>query len=461
MQRCYGAGAGAAAFHSGGMTSRVAIGELSGVGTMIKSDPYWWEAAPLTTLPTVAVAPSCDVVVIGAGYTGLSAALTLARAGRTVQVFDRQKPGEGASSRNGGIASGSLRPSLAELTRKFGAERARGVLLESKLAREDLAKFIREEQIDCDFQMVGRFTGAADAAAFARLSRDAEMLRRDFGIDARAVPRAEQKDYLGSDLYHGGLARTDIGGLHPGKFHRGLLQTVLKAGVTVHGETAVKGHERQGDGYLVKTARGDVRANAVIMATNGYTDEVDRWARRRLVPVRSRIIATAPLSGNLMKQLMPKGVMAGDTRRLHYYFRPSPDGTRILYGGRDGNVAGEGNGATTLLKRGLTQVFPILADVELTHSWFGYVAMNRDMFPRVFHRNGVGYAMGYCGSGLVWAPWAGKKAALQLLDAEAGKTALDFRPPPAIPLYNGTPWFMPGVFAWLRIRDRLDTLNRG
>ena len=426
---------------------------------MINAEPYWWEAAPPASLPQVPVAKSADAVIVGAGYTGLSAALTLARAGRSVQVFDRQRPGEGASSRNGGMASGSVRPSLAELTRKFGEDRGRGVLLEAKLAREDLAKLIREEGIDCDYQLTGRFTGADSPAAFERLAREADMLRRDFGVDARAVTRGEQKEFLGTELYHGGLARTDIAGLHPAKLHRGMLQAAQKAGVVIHGETAVTSYAPEGDGFLVNTARGQVKARSMIMATNGYTDGVDKWLRRRLVPVRSRIIATAPLSGNLMKQLMPKGVMAGDTRRLHYYYRPSPDGTRILYGGRDGNVAGEGEGATRLLKRGLAQVFPILADVELTHSWFGYVAMNRDMFPRVFHRNGAGYAVGYCGSGVVWAPWAGKKAALQLIDADAGRTVLDFRPPAAIPMYNGTPWFMPGVFAWMRLRDRLDRIG--
>ncbi len=426
---------------------------------MINAEPYWWEAAPPASLPQVPVAKSADAVIVGAGYTGLSAALTLARAGRSVQVFDRQRPGEGASSRNGGMASGSVRPSLAELTRKFGEDRGRGVLLEAKLAREDLAKLIREEGIDCDYQLTGRFTGADSPAAFERLAREADMLRRDFGVDARAVTRGEQKEFLGTELYHGGLARTDIAGLHPAKLHRGMLQAAEKAGVVIHGETAVTSYAPEGDGFLVNTARGQIKARSMIMATNGYTDGVDKWLRRRLVPVRSRIIATAPLSGNLMKQLMPKGVMAGDTRRLHYYYRPSPDGTRILYGGRDGNVAGEGEGATRLLKRGLAQVFPILADVELTHSWFGYVAMNRDMFPRVFHRNGAGYAVGYCGSGVVWAPWAGKKAALQLIDADAGRTVLDFRPPAAIPMYNGTPWFMPGVFAWMRLRDRLDRIG--
>ena len=176
--------------------------------------------------------------------------------------------------------------------------------------------------------------------------------------------------------------------------------------------------------------------------------------RRRLVPVRSRIIATAPLSDNLMRQLMPKRMMLSETRKLHYYYRPSPDGRRILFGGRDGTIAGDPTWPTDHLRRALIDIFPEVEDVQLTHSWFGHVAMNRDMIPRIFSRQGVRYAAGYCGSGVVWARWAGQKAALQVLGEDGGKSALDMRPPGAVPLYNGTPWFMPGVFAWLTWQDR-------
>ena len=124
---------------------------------MIKRDPYWWVEAPLAQTVPKPVDASCDVVIMGAGYTGLSAAITLARAGRSVQVFDRQKPGEGASSRNGGITSGNLRPSFAEMTKRFGEARATAILAEAKLAREDLYRFLAEENIDCDFKLVGRF----------------------------------------------------------------------------------------------------------------------------------------------------------------------------------------------------------------------------------------------------------------------------------------------------------------
>lgn len=427
---------------------------------MIRNEPYWWEAAPPQTLPRQEVLPLSDVVIVGAGYTGVSAGLTLARAGRSVQIFDRMKPGEGASTRNGGIASGNLRPGHAELTKKFGKERADGILMEGKLAREDLAQFIQAEGIECDFKIVGRFSGASKQSDYEMLAREADQLRATLGVEAFAVPKSEQRAHLGTDFYSGGMVRTDIGGLHPAKLHAGILKRALEAGARVHGETAVTGVRSNGVHYEVETARGVVKARHVIMGTNGYTDKVDPWMRRRMVPVRSRIIATAALSDNLMQELMPKRYMLSETRKLHYYYRPSPDGRRILFGGRDGTIAGDPLWPTESLRRALVDIFPVLNDTEITHSWFGHVAMNRDMIPRIFTRSGVRYAAGYCGSGVVWARWAGQKAALQILGEDAGKSALDFRPPAAVPLYTGTPYFMPAVFAWLTLQDRMNHPRR-
>ena len=426
----------------------------------MKNNVYWWQAAPLTELPQKPVAPASDVVIVGAGYTGLSAAITLARAGRSVQVFDKQDPGEGASTRNGGITSGNLRPSRDQMIRRFGAKRALDVVAESALARQDLYRFIAEERIDCDFALVGRFSGAGTAQDYERLAREAETLHKTYGIEAYAMPRGEQHAVLGTDFYRGGAVRMDIGGLHPAKFHAGMLRIALAAGVVVHGRTTVLGIRQEGDTYEVSTARGTVRARDVIVGVNGYADSSDRWLRRRLVPVRSRIIATAPLSPNLMGELMPRKMMCSETRKLHYYYRPSPDGTRILFGGRDGTIAGDPQWPTLSLHRALADIFPVLRDVEVTHSWFGHVAMNRDMIPRIFSRSGMRYACGYCGSGVVWARWAGQKAAMQVLGSDAGQSALDFRPPRAVPLFEGKPWFMPAVFGWLSLQDKLAQRKR-
>src|SRR5262245_13675682 len=208
---------------------------------MISSTPYWWQEAPPLSLPTVAVAGKCDVAIVGAGYTGLSAALALARAGRQIEVFDRQRPGEGASTRNGGIASGNLRPSHRQMARRFGAARAAAIQAEGQAAREDLAQFIKREGIDCEFRLTGRFTGAANPAEYETLAREADLLRKTLKIDAYAIPRSEQKSVLGTDFYHGGMVRNDIGGLNPAKLHRGMLAAAQNAGAIVHAKTAVFG----------------------------------------------------------------------------------------------------------------------------------------------------------------------------------------------------------------------------
>ena len=420
--------------------------------------PYWWRAAPPKTLPQTDVAPTCDVAIVGAGYTGLSAAITLARAGRTVQVFDKQRPGEGASTRNGGITSGNLRPSQAALAKKFGQARATAIQAEGKAAREDLYRFIKDEEIDCDLALVGRFAGAYTPQDYEGLARTAEDLHRTLGIDAYAVPRTGQRAFLGTDTYHGGNVRMDIGGIHPAKLHAGMLRVAQAAGVAIHGETPVTAVHEHAPNWTIDTTRGPTVAHHVLTCTNGYTDRSDRWLRRRLIPVRSRILATAPLSPNLMGELMPRRMMATETRKLHYYYRPSPDGTRILFGGRDAST--DPARATASLRQAMVDIFPILHDLPIEESWFGNVAMHMDMIPRIFAHGGKRYAAGYCGSGTVWARWAGQKAAQQILGDSAGATALDMRPPAPLPFFEGKPWFMPAAIGWMAMQDKMATRRR-
>jgi len=424
--------------------------------------PFWWEAAKLAELPEQPLPSEADVVIVGAGYSGLGAAITFARAGRSVLALDRQHAGEGASTRNGGITSGNIRPTAEALTRCFGADRALAIQVEGKAAREDLYRFIAEEKIDCDFHLSGRFSGAMTVKEYDASARSADALAKALGIESFGVPESEQHRYIGTNLYRGGNVRMDVGGLHPGKFHSGMLRVALAAGAIVQGNTAVLSVEQNGKAFLVRTTRGEVRAGQVLVCTNGYTDASDRWLRRRLVPVRSRIIATEELPADVMQKLMPALMMYSDSRKLSYYYRPSPDGRRILFGGRDGTVNGDPAWPTDQLREELVRIFPDLADTGLSHSWFGYVAMNRDMVPRLFTRDGITYAAGYCGSGVVWAPWLGKKAALQMLgDREGGQTAFNFRPPRAIPFFNGHPWFMPFVYAKLGFDDRRLMRERG
>lgn len=421
-----------------------------------KNTSYWWEAAPVKPLPQQPLAKDVDVVIIGAGYAGLAAGLVLARAGRSVVAFDAMNPGEGASTRNGGITSGSIRPDYATLTKRFGEDVAIAIEKEGKIARQFLYDFIETEGLDCDFKLTGQFKGVIGHDEYEKTARSAETLAKRLGIEAYAVPYAEQQKYVGTDSYRGGMARMDIGGLHPAKFHAELLRVALASGVGVHANTRVLSVNKTGAGFEVVTEAGTVRARQVLACTNGYTDKALPDLQRRLVPVRSRIIVTEELPPELMARLMPKQMMLVEGKQLGFYYRPTPDGKRVLLGGRDSSRTGDPDAPKLLLRRGMVDIFPDLKHVSLSHSWFGNVAMNRDMLPRIFEKDGVVYATGFCGSGVVWAPWVGMQAAHKLLGTkDAARSPFEFRPPASVPFYNGDPWFMPAIIQGYRMQDRI------
>lgn len=153
-------------------------------GVADKNTPYWWEEAPVRPLPRQPLAKKLDVVIVGAGYAGLSAGLALAREGRSVAAFDAMNPGEGASSRNGGITSGNIRPDHASITRRFGEKKAMAIEAEGKNAREFLYNFNKTEKLECDFQLVGRFIGAIGYDQYEKMARSTEALAKRLGIDA-------------------------------------------------------------------------------------------------------------------------------------------------------------------------------------------------------------------------------------------------------------------------------------
>ena len=433
------------------VSDSIAIHFVRHAGDTVKLTPYWWEAAPPRDLEPVPLPAAADVAVIGAGYAGLAAALTLARAGRSVLVLEAGRPGEAASSLNGGMAIGEVKPGFAELVEKFGPDKAGAVMKEGREAAGYLQRFIADEGIDCGYARSGWFYAAHTVRDYDDLGRQADRLRRDLGMDVHMVARADQHREIGSDAFHGGEVRPDIAGLHPGQLHQGLLDRVLDAGVTVAANTPLVALDRGTDGFSVTTPGGTVSARNVIVATNGYTGPSTPWLRRRVIPIPSQIVVTAPLPPGLMDRLMPTRRMYVDTRRLHNYFRPTPDGTRILLGGRAGAHAGD----TALIHARLVAIFPDLADIPIAHGWVGFTAYTFDMFPHIGVRDGVHFAMGFCGGGVVWAPWLGRKIALEVLGSPEAATLFDGEEFPTRPLYFGRPWFLPAVIAYYGMLDRL------
>jgi glycine/D-amino acid oxidase-like deaminating enzyme len=421
----------------------------------LKDEAFWWEEAPRADIPESPFPTQTDVAIVGSGYAGLSAAIVLARAGRSVHVFEKDRPGEGASSRNGGQASGSLRVTFAEMINIYGLAHATTIYREGVEARQDLARFVADENINCDYQPVGLFRGAYRAKHYDRLGREADLMNKHLGLEAQMISRAEQHSEIGSDLYHGGMIRPDIAGVHPGKLHNGIMKVALEAGVTIHGQTEMTAIRRDGAEFDVETSRGVVRARNVLVATNGYTGTATPWLQRRVIPIPSQIIATENLGTAVMDRLMPKRRMLGESRNLYNYFRASPDGESIVFGGKVGTITDDSYKKSRQLKKVMAEIFPELADVKLTHTWWGYTGFTFDFLPKLVVHDGVHYATGFCGSGVVWARWVAMKAAHDIVGNAAAESAFRADDFVTKPLYSGRPWFLPMAYFWYGMKDRM------
>jgi glycine/D-amino acid oxidase-like deaminating enzyme len=205
----------------------------------------------------------------------------------------------------------------------------------------------------------------------------------------------------------------------------------------------------------VETARGIVAARNVVVATNGYTGEVTPWLRRRVIPIGSYIIATEPLPRETMARLMPKGRVISDTRKVVYYYRPSPDGSRILFGGRVSADETDPRVSGPRLHAEMVRLFPELAGARISHSWCGFVAYTFDELMHVGEHDGLHYAMGYCGSGVGMACYLGMRLGQQVLGLSEGQTGLNAASFPTRPFYSGNPWFLAPSVAYYRWRDRI------
>ncbi|WP_104018392.1 NAD(P)/FAD-dependent oxidoreductase [Roseovarius nitratireducens] len=418
----------------------------------IKTTPFWWED---TRFPETASAlpARADLVIVGAGFTGLSAALEAAKSGMSVAVLEKGAIGDGASSRNGGQISDGMKWSRTQLVKRLGAEVVDRLYDDAANALVFAERLASELGVPESHQKNGRFCGAHSQKQFDYLRRQADETARAGRTNLTIIEKDRVHEEVGSDRYFGGLVETDFASLHPAKLLSALVRACLNAGVRIVAQCPAEAIAREGQGFQTQTRQGVVASKHVLVATNGYTDKVFPWARRRIIPIASHMLATQELPEPLQIALIPNRRNVVDTRKVVVYYRYSPDGKRLLFGGRAALFRADPARCASRLRSMMLDIYPQLADIGFTHFWSGFVGFTFDRMPHLGCHDGIHFCMGYSGSGVANSLYYGHLIGRRIA-GQSVRIALENLPFPTVPLYNGIPWFLGPTVMYYQARDR-------
>jgi glycine/D-amino acid oxidase-like deaminating enzyme len=400
-----------------------------------------------------------DVAVIGGGYTGLSAARTLAKQGVRVAVLEAETIGWGASSRNGGMALTGLKPSMQSVINKYGRDLARQLFQCSLDSVSTVEQIVNEENIDCGFARYGHLLTANKPKHYTALMDEVEFMSKEFDHKVRLVPKSEQRSEIGSDLYHGALLDEVSGGLNPAQYVSGLARAAENAGATLHARARVRRLERREKRFFLETERGSLSAESVFVGTSGYTGSVTRKLQKKIIPNGSFIIGTEKLSEELVNELSPKNRMIFDYKHYLNYFRLWDN--RMIFGGRAAFFPENRNTinrSAEILRREMIQVYPQLKNVKVEYVWGGTLDFAFDEMTHVGQEDGVYYSLGYAGHGVAMGTYLGKTVAEAIMKGNIKDHPFAQIKFPRAPLglYDGRPWFLPFAGAWHKILDWIE-----
>lgn len=421
---------------------------------------YWLTTVEMPTSPALPLPATADVAVIGAGYTGLSAALALAKRGAKVAVLESETIGWGASSRNGGMVLTGMKLGVNELISRYGRELTRQMYAASLETIATVERIVKEESIACDFAHTGHLEVACKQAHFDDYARQVEVIAREFNHRLRVVPRGELRNEVGSDIYYGGMVDETSVGVNPARYVAGLGEAAMRAGAQVAEQTKVEEVRREARngaaGFRLQTSRGTLWARNVFVGTSGYTGAATRALQKKIIPIGSFIITTEVLPDALARELSPRNRQIYDSKNYLYYYRLTPD-NRMLFGGRaaffpetDRTI----RKSAEILRRGMIEVYPQLRDTKVEYVWGGTLDFCFDIMPHAGQIDGIYFAVGYAGHGVAAATWQGQKMAEWIAEGKTDNPFVEIKFPGApLGLYNGNPWFLPFAGAYYKVLD--------
>ena len=423
----------------------------------MKQEIFWHTTVTMPDDKNLQPVPSeADFAIIGGGFTGLSAARTLAKGGASVVVLEAETIGWGASSRNGGMALTGLKVGMDTIMQKYGRDLARKFFQYSLDSVATVEEIVIEENINCGFARYGHLYTATKPKHFDGLKNEVDFMAREFNHQVRLLKPDELKDEIGSDVYHGALVDEVSGGLNPAQYVTGLADATKKAGVTLCARARMTKLERGQSRFVVETERGTVSAKSVLVATSGYTSSVTNKLQKKIIPIGSFIIATEKISEELAKELSPKNRMIFDSMHYLNYFRLWDN--RMIFGGRaaffpenEKTIARSGE----ILRQQMIKIYPQLTDIKIEYVWGGTLDFAFDQMTHVGEMDGVYYSLGYAGHGVAMGTHLGKKVAEAMLSGKFTDNPFEQIQFPSAPLglYNGKPWFLPFAGAWHKILD--------
>lgn len=401
---------------------------------------------------------TCDVAIIGGGFTGLNAAIELASQGSSVCLLEAHNLGYGASGRSGGQVNLGLNLLPSELLAQFGEVTGNRLVQLILQAPDYIFDLIERYQLRCDPVRNGWIQAAANSSHEARHAK----MRAEYanlGVEFEQLDQLQLRQQTGTDRYLSGLRCPTAGSIQPLSYTRELARVAISKGVSIYTDTPVKGMQQKPDGYVLKAGAGQVRCEQVLVCSNGYTGPVTKGLSKKLIPVRSVLVASEPLPTHLRETILPDQVTLVDKRRLILYMRYDRDG-RLCVGDhgpmRDTFYLDD----FAPVKKRAIEVFPQLKTIKWDYHWGGRVAMTRNRIPFLYRAApGLTAAMGYNGRGVGMGSLMGKVAAETILRHDDMQSDFPVTHPKSFALHQLHNAGVSASVKWFALLDHLDTIR--